>query len=524
MLIKSLISLLLFVVPLQSKAGTADRSFPSLAELDRVVRDAELYDGRRLHRIDSCRSLLGGVLSDERRYEVLNGMRGLYDKFQTDSAASYAGRSLSLAEKMGRKKLVNLSLTALAKEYATSGLYYETLDLLDSVDRSTASADCLVDMYYLYYFAYGSLSSLSPDSALASLYDSKALTARDSILLWRPDYAVFKCGRLLAEGNVGAAMEVILPVCDSLDVRDTRMGPAALAAAELYESLGLRETAKSYLIMSAMSDLVNAKKEYVALRTLAVMLYEDGDIRRAHEYLTRSLDDAVFCKARLKVDAIAPMISIVNDAYLKAQRRSLVAIGGCLALTLLLMAALFMLVLVLRRQKARLAEAGARQEEAARNVREASNIKNTYVTMLMLECIARIGRLEEYRKSLNRKAIAGEIHALQKELKSNAVVEREWASFYSVFDKTFLTIFPTFVSDFNALLLPENAVRQPAPGVLSPELRIYALIRLGLNSTDRISELLRYSKSTIYAYRSRTRLKAVSPASFEDDIMRISSI
>lgn len=523
-MIKSLISFLLFVVPLQSFAGTADRSFPSLSELDRVVRETELYDGRRLHRIDSCRCMLGGTLSDERRYEVLNGMRGLYDKFQTDSATSYAAKSLALAESMGRKDLVNLSLTALAKEYATSGLYSETLELLDSVDRNTASADCLVDMYYLYYFAYGSLASLCPDAALASCYDSQALTARDSILLWRPDYAVFKCGSLLSEGNVGAAMEVILPFCDSLEPGDTRMGPAALAAAELYESLGLRETAKSYLIMSAMSDLVNAKKEYVALRTLAVMLYEDGDIRRAHEYLTRSLDDAVFCKARLKVDAIAPMISIVNDAYLKAQRRSIVAIGCCLALAVFLMAALFLLVLVLKRQKRGLAEAGAKQEEAARNVREASNIKNTYVTMLMLECIARVERLDEYRKSLNRKAMAGEIHALQKELKSNAVVEREWNSFYSVFDKTFLSIFPTFVSDFNALLQPGNAVQQQAPDVLSPELRIYALIRLGLNSTDRISTLLRYSRSTIYAYRSRTRLKALCPATFEDDIMKISSI
>lgn len=516
--------MLLFVVPLQSFAGTADRSFPSLAELDRVVRNIGEYDAQRQHQIDSCRSLLVEGMPDSRRYELLDDMRCLYDKYRTDSAIVYASKSLALAESMERKDLTNMSLTALAKEYATSGLYYETLQLLDRVDRQTASADCLVDMYYLYYFAYSSLSSLCPDEVLAARYDDLAGASRDSILHWRPDYAVFKCERLLSEGNVRAAMDAILPVCDSLPVGDVRMGPAALAAADIYVQLGLRETAESYLVLSAMSDLLNAKKEYVALRELAVMLYEDGDIRRAHEYLKRSLDDAVFCKARLKVDAIAPMISIVNDAYLKAQRRNVVIIACCLAATVLLMVALLMLVIVLRRQKVKLAEAGVRQEEAARTIREASNIKNVYVTQLMLECIARVERLDEYRKSLNRKAMAGEIHALQKELKSNAVVEREWNSFYSVFDKTFLSIFPTFVSDFNALLQPGNAVQQQAPDVLSPELRIYALIRLGLNSTDRISTLLRYSRSTIYAYRSRTRLKALCPATFEDDIMKISSI
>ena len=113
---------------------------------------------------------------------------------------------------------------------------------------------------------------------------------------------------------------------------------------------------------------------------------------------------------------------------------------------------------------------------------------------------------------------------MKKDLKSNAVVEEEWASFYSVFDKTFLSLFPTFIADFNNFLQPEFRILIKDSYVLSPELRIYALIRLRIDSTDRISLLLRYSRSTIYAYRSRTRLKAVSPQSFEDQIKGISSI
>ena len=142
----------------------------------------------------------------------------------------------------------------------------------------------------------------------------------------------------------------------------------------------------------------------------------------------------------------------------------------------------------------------------------------------MLECIARIERLESYRKGLNRKALSREFEALAKELKSNAVVEQEWKSFYNVFDSTFLSLFPTFVSDLNKLLRPDVSHFVAVKGVLSPELRIYALIRLGIDSTEEIASLLRYSRSTIYAYRSRNRLKAKNPSSFEEDVKNISSI
>ena len=113
---------------------------------------------------------------------------------------------------------------------------------------------------------------------------------------------------------------------------------------------------------------------------------------------------------------------------------------------------------------------------------------------------------------------------MQKELKSNKVVELEWKSFYNVFDTTFLSLFPTFVTDLNNLLRSDAQPFSLVKGSLSAELRIYALIRLGIDSTDEISSLLRYSRSTIYAYRSRTRLKAIEPQSFEEDVKNISSI
>ena len=215
----------------------------------------------------------------------------------------------------------------------------------------------------------------------------------------------------------------------------------------------------------------------------------------------------------------------------KAVRRNYLAMSLTIIVLLLLAISTFSLSMVLRKQKLKLSESNRMllltqelKDMANRKTVEASNIKNAYITRLMLECIARIERLEEYRKSLNRMAISKDFELLQRTLKSNSVVEEEWKSFYNVFDSTFLLLFPTFVDDFNSLLLEEHRFSVDQKKMLTAELRIYALIRLDIDSTEKIASLLRYSKATIYAYRSRTRLKAINPQTFEDDVKRIASI
>lgn len=524
-LLKSLISLLLLVVPLHSQAGTAGRSFPSLADLDAVVQNSEAYDLPRLHRIDSCRALLDrSEISDRERFFLMEEMRTLYDKYRTDSAIVYASKALSIAEKIGDRSLIDRSRAGLAKEFGTSGLYAESLALLDKIDRRAMDEDSLAGIFYLYYFDYESLANQCLEPEMAKHFRRLSCMCRDSILLYRPEYTVFQCDRLLAEGNYKAALELVLPVCEALSPGDPAMGSVALSVYDIYSALGMKEKGMDYLVLSAMSDLLNSKKEYIALQELALLLYDEGDLARAQAYLTRSLNDAVFCKARLKIDNIAPLLSLVNESYIKAKRRDTVVVICCLVALLPFVILLLVLVMFLKRQRRLLQKAREEQEKTMALVREASNIKNKYVTQMMLECVTRIERLDDYRLSLNRMALRGETAALNEALKSNAVVEHEWTSFYSVFDKTFLSIFPTFVHDFNELLTPGAKVTPASSQMLTPELRIYALVRLGIDSSERISSLLGYSRSTIYAYRSRTRLKALVPEHFEENIMKIASI
>ena len=503
----------------------------TLSDLDDVIRNAKNYDMVREDRLDSCRTALARSKSLEQKYLIYFDLRHTFDRYRTDSATFYALKSLEAAKALGRPDYVGASSIALAKQYQTSGMSYDALATLNRVDRRALPAKEMEEMYLLYMSTYESLEVLSMDKSLKHYYSSKAREYKDSIVSRFPDNVTIKSESLVVEGDYKSALEMLLKKYESLSPEAIETGPVAIAIADIYLTIGWRDAAKDYMIASAYSDLVNAKKEYVALRMLATMLYEDGDIKRAYSYLNKALEDANFCKARLKVDALAPLISIVNESYLEAKKkdmRILLAAFGVLCFLILLMTVLLFVNKSQRKRlevmKDELTASQQLQEEANKIVKESSNIKNTYITQLMLECISRIERLDKYRKNLNKKAIAGDIQTLKKDLKSNAVVEEEWASFYSVFDKTFLSLFPTFIADFNNFLQPEFRISIKDSYVLSPELRIYALIRLGIDSTDRISLLLRYSRSTIYAYRSRMRLKAISPQSFEDQIKGISSI
>ena len=87
----------------------------------------------------------------------------------------------------------------------------------------------------------------------------------------------------------------------------------------------------------------------------------------------------------------------------------------------------------------------------------------------------------------------------------DAIMKREMAEFYRQFDHTFLSLYRNFVTDFNALLVPEQRIYPKAGEGLTTELRIFALIRLGITSSTKIAELLCYSPNTIYNYRAKVK-------------------
>ncbi|MGN0190058.1 MAG: DUF6377 domain-containing protein [Candidatus Cryptobacteroides sp.] len=502
----------------------------SLETLDYIVAHADRYEKLRLAKIDSCKTIIAQS-GEEARSALYNQLFSLYYGYQSDSAIVCAHKGIEYARRCGNLHDELSALINLATLYQVTGCYFDSKRLLDNLDYSQLDHNQLYNAYSCYANIYDALEQIACDAVLKEEYTRTYNSYRDSVLTIDPDNVFFEAGILVDNGRLIEALGIMKPFCDGLNVNDPLVGAAAYVVSGIYGKMGKTSLEKEYLIKSCHSDLIHSNREYISLTRLAELLYQEGDIVRAYNYLNRSIEDASYCKARQRMDEAAPMLSIVNTSYKTMNARWMKVLVSIMLVLLVMAAALLVLIHFLRKQRARLAKANneltASQsllKSANVQIRESSNIKNTYITHLMLECIARIESLESYRKILRKMALASDLDSLRKELKSNDFSEAEWKSFYRTFDTTFLSLFPTFVEDFNSLFPEEHRVAPPAGKPLTPELRIYALIRLGIDSTEKIASLLRYSRATIYAYRSRTHLKALNPEAFEDEVRKIASI
>jgi hypothetical protein len=300
---------------------------------------------------------------------------------------------------------------------------------------------------------------------------------------------------------------------------------------------------KQWLAVSAIFDIQSANKEYISLRRLAFLLYEDGDVDRAYKYIRRSLEDALFCNARLRTYEISQMLPIIDKAYqnqTEARQKQLVT-----SLVSISILSLFLLIAILLvyRQMRKLSV--ARKELSIANEQlnnlnhelsltndqlnstnatlvEANLIKEEYIGRYMDQCSLYIDKLDGYRRLLNKTAAAGKIQDLLTAIKSKQFIDDELEFFYTNFDSTFLQLFPTFVEEFNNLLVDNEDTQLKQGELLNTELRIFALIRLGIKDSVKISHFLRYSLSTIYNYRTKLRNKALGPRNeFEEKVMQI---
>lgn len=286
----------------------------------------------------------------------------------------------------------------------------------------------------------------------------------------------------------------------------------------------------------------SAVREYISLRKLAVLLYQEGDIDRAYSYLKLCMDDAVFCNARLRILEILQIFPLINDTYQqkaeKQQEQMKWALVSISLLSIFLLIAIFYVYKQMKRVAAarhevidankRLKELNEelhrynlQLKEANHIIAENSYLKEEYIGRYMDQCSVYLEKMDNYRRSLGKIAATGKVDELYKNIKSSKFIEEELKEFYANFDNTFLQLFPTFVEDFNTLLAEGEQIYPKANERMSTELRIFALIRLGITDSVKIAQFLRYSVTTIYNYRTKVRNKAAGDRDqLEQEVMK----
>jgi hypothetical protein len=538
----TLVTVLLFPVLL-----FAQNNFESLLdELDKTVNNYQLYSNKKETEINKLKGLLKYTSSDLQKYEIYGKLFAEYKSYQSDSALIYARSSFQIAENLNDVRKLNDARLSLASIMGTLGMYKEATDILNSININT-SPDLKGYYFTVNSAVYGYMSDYAASPQEKEKYILLTKKYRDAALNFYPPqsrpYIMAKSSKLIDTGKHNEALHLLLHYFPNIAHNSPDRAVIAYIISQGYHEKKQPEQEKKWLTISAISDLQLAKKEYISLRSLAFLMYENGDIDRAYKYIKRSLEDALFCNARLRTYEISKMMPIINEAYQKQNETNrlqlIVFLLSASILSLFLLTVLFLLfkqMKKLSRAKQDLSLANIQLSELNEELNtfneklnetnatltEANLLKEIYIGRYMDQCSDYIGKLDEYRRKLNVMATTGKMNDLISAVKSKQFIENELKEFYTNFDKTFLQLFPNFIEEFTKLLVDDEATQLKEGELLNTELRIFALIRLGIRDSAKISIFLRYSVSTIYNYRSQLKNKAAGPREeFEAKVMRI---
>lgn len=533
--------LCLYIYPVFSQ----DVPFSSLLEqLDQAIDNSESYIIKKEARIEVLNNRKQVLpVSSQSLYDIHMQLYEEYKAYRCDSAIAYLNKSIKTAEVLHDMVRLTESKLLLATLLEKSGLYKEAMDVIGSVDRHTIP-DCFLKKYYItYYHIYRSIEFYSQDNRLRAGYRIAVQNYRDSLLSISDEHLTDEESFAIQEsfyldsGYYDKALEI-----NDIRLKKVEPGTAGHALVTYFRSfIGLRqgdyEMQKYYLALSALSDLKAAIKDYASLWMLAEILYKEGDIDRAYRYIRCSWDDAQFYNARHRNLQTAGILSLIDHTYQKKIHEKNEKQHVFIILVTFLSVLLGSALLYIYRQMKRLSTARSDLQHANNqlktlnenlnvinsnlqtsndNLSESNRIKEKYIGQFINLCSVYIDKLDEYRRSVHKKIVSKQIEQLKQMTSSADYLDNELKKLYMNFDTAFLQLFPDFVDRFNDLLTDGEKITLKKGELLNTELRIYALIRLGIDDSTHIAEFLRYSLNTIYNYRARVRNKAkVSRDDFE---------
>lgn len=516
--------------------------------LEKTMMERARYQGVKENKIKGLKILLTeSGIDRERVFYIQNQLFHEYLPFNFDSALQYINRNLDLSSKLNNVSFKHETNLHLANLLAYSGRYLEALDVVKKVTKTDLSLTNKREYYSIYVKVYSELYLFTPAKENSpyyrSLYHSYADTlmglldknTEDYLALVEKDY---RDSRRLDDCKRTNDQRFAMS-----EMGTRTYSTVAFERAILYQIENNIEMEKKYLILSAISDIKAAVKDNASLTDLAMLLFNENNIDDAYRYIMFSFEDAAFYNSRLRYVQISNILPLITEAYQlksdnqKAELRKFLWIISLLSLILLVaIIAIFHQIRSLRNAKDELLNVNDRLMQLNDNLKVTNEelnsvnnelmvsdkVKEHYIGSFLAICSEYIDKLDNFRKLVNKNIVAHKVDDLYATTKSKKLIDKEIEDFYNSFDNIFLHLFPNFVQQINELLLEEEQLEIKKDDALPTEIRIFALIRLGIKDSSKIAHLLRYSVNTIYNYRVKIKNKAVVPRDeFEDYIMKI---
>lgn len=473
-----------------------------LKELDQYIEKSPTYVTEKERKIDNLRNRLKNS-AEEQSFELNFALFEEYQSYRYDSAYFYANRSLELAKALQNNDKIVRSQCALVFCYLSSGLFLEAFDEMNKVDASKTTEEIRKEYYSLYNRLYYDASDFNDTERWSEEYTRLGTIYADSLLsLVAPgsyEYVFTVAQKEIRHANYSRCIDLYKQLLADYNISDHNKAIINSSIGGAYKELEQQDSSMVYLAKAATYDIISGTKETTALYRLAEMLCQANDSDRAYTYIHTAMEDADFYNARHRKLSINPILPIIEKARMEAitrQRNQMAVTAILFILMVIMLGAAF---IIFKKQHRKL-------QRKSQQLIEANRIKEEYIGHSFYTNAEYIAEVEELYKTIHQKITARQYEDLQN-ISKQAKVNKKRESMYESFDKCFLKIFPSFITEY-AKLFPEGIIDRNATS-LSPEMRIFALIRLGITDSERISKFLNYSVHTIYTYKTRVKTKSI---------------
>lgn len=532
--------IILFIATATS--SMADTNGELIQRIDSIIDNITQIYGKKLARIDFYKSM---AHKSQKPETLLSAYDKLYDEyfvFQFDSAMVYADKAITLADRIGDKFHHDKCRIEKASLLGVGGLYGEAVALLDEIDSTHLDNKLRFDYTIAYYFIYTYWADYCHDYYYSPRYHERANNyLKQAVTMLRPtdSYYNFFWGEyfIYVERNDKRALEHYFKTLSTVPIESRWYAMASYAIANNYSANNNNNKYEEYMLRACISDLLNCTRENLAMQDLAMYLFKKGDdnILLAERYINFAMDDAKNYNNRLRIIEISQKLPVIVSTY----REKLSSQNNIMRFALFGVSILFAFVVVLLYFYSRQNQLLARQRHElseSNNLLSSLNDKLNTLNSRLLDtnsrrerlaklyidlCAKYIDRLSKFETLVKRKIKVGQVNDLLNTASSSRLSEEDAATFMNSFDTAFLDLYPSFVDEFNALLRTDGQIVPSHKGRLTTELRIYALIRLGVKESSEIAALLFYTPRTIYNYRSTIKSRAINRETFECDVEQL---
>ncbi len=524
-----------------------------LQYLDSLLDDRVSLEKKQEFMIEDYRQKLRQARNDEERYRANMMLYDIFSRRSIDSAMNCLDRSRSIAVANGDSTAIADLRIKRSFLLAASGLLMEAAAEMRGLEGGKVPGALKKEYYAQMAYLYDHMANYARINPIgANVYFDKSNQYKDSLISILPEddheYLWYRGWSLLgaSEKKRNEFITKVRKVVDSSALSTPDDAKNAYILGCLYLKNGDKENGMRYVAMSAITDVQLCNRDIASLQRLAMLCLEEGDVERAHNYIGYCMEAALKYPNRVRASTIAPLQHKINAAYqekLRSQERmrriflilvSLLSIGFGVAVAVIIREMRHLKAA--RREldernlllNARVAELSKAKEElsemndrltslnrqlkqANAELNESNYVKEEYVGYAFSLCSQFIKHMDDFRRTINRKAKVMQWDDIRSLTEGKTLEKDAMKDFYANFDAIFLHLYPQFITDFNNLLQPGQELLPKEGELLSMELRIYALVRLGITDSVKIADFLHCSAQTVYNYRFRTRNKAILP-------------